>query len=77
MIYFQAAKKARLAKKKEVSIKTEGSLTVSAGKKSMSLDGTVLSMTNEYGNTVTLGIDAGSFDGLWDLLWQFVKDRQH
>lgn len=77
MIYFQAGKKAKLAKKREVSIKTEGSITISAGKKLMSIDGTVLSMTNEYGNTVTFGIDAGSFDGLWDLLWQFVKDRQH
>jgi hypothetical protein len=60
--------------------KTDNGLTISAGKKSISIGdegGPLLQMTNEYGNTISYKIEASSFEGLWDHLWQFVKDSQH
>ena len=68
-----------MAKKKDVKVDTtENGLVVSVGEKSLSLSkNNVLQLTNEYGNSVTYTIDAGSFEGLWSALWEFVKDRQH
>ena len=68
-----------MAKKKDVKVDTtENGLVASVGEKSLSLSkNNVLQLTNEYGNSVTYTIDAGSFEGLWSALWEFVKDRQH
>lgn len=68
-----------MAKKKDVKVDTtENGLVVSVGEKSLSLSkNNVLQLTNEYGNAVTYTLDAGSFEGLWSALWEFVKDRQH
>lgn len=68
-----------MAKKKDIKVAaTENGVVVSVGEKSLSLSkGNVLQLTNEYGNSVAYTIDAGSFEGLWSALWEFVKDRQH
>lgn len=68
-----------MVKKKDLKVDiTENGLVLSVGEKSLSLSkNNVLQLTNEYGNSVTYTIDAGSFEGLWSALWEFVKDRQH
>lgn len=64
--------------------KLEGNATVSFGGKSVSISPSnddegrsVLTVTNEYGNSASYPIDAHSFGVLWSQLWQFVKDSQH
>ena len=59
-----------MAKKKDVKVDTtENGLVVSVGEKSLSLSkNNVLQLTNEYGNSVTYTIDAGSFESLWTAL---------
>lgn len=70
-----------MAKKKPQDPKLEGNATVSLGNKSISLsignNEPILTVTNEYDNSVTYPIEAYSFDSLWSQLWQFVKERQH
>ena len=70
-----------MAKKKAEGVEVAGSASVSMGTKSLSLSGEggapVLTVTNEYGNSVAYRVEAHSFDALWSYLWQFVKDSQH
>jgi hypothetical protein len=35
----------------------------------------VMSLANEYGNTVTYELDANQFESLLDAIWAFVKER--
>ena len=63
--------------KKKADIRIDGSASVSSGGKSLSIQGSSLVVTNEYGNSASYEIGAHSFDALWSQLWQFVKDSQH
>lgn len=69
-----------MAKKKEQGVKLDGKAAVSCAGKSLSISGDggpTLTVTNEYGNSVSYRIEAHSFDGLWSQLWQYAKDSQH
>ena len=63
--------------KKKAQVRVDGSVTVSAGDRSLSIKDGVLTITNEYGNSAQYQIEEHNFDGLWSQLWQFVKDSQH
>lgn len=63
--------------KKKAQVRVDGSVTVSAGDRSLSIKDGALTITNEYGNSAQYPIGEHSFDGLWSQLWQFVKDSQH
>jgi hypothetical protein len=63
--------------KKKADLQTDGSASVSLGGKSISINGSTLVVTNEYGNSASYEIGAHSFDALFSQLWQFVKDSQH
>lgn len=63
--------------KKKADVRIDGSASVSLGGKSLSIQGSSLVVTNEYGNSASYEIGAHSFDALWSQLWQFVKDSQH
>jgi hypothetical protein len=70
-----------MAKKKLEDPKLEGNATMSFGGKSISISNDnnepVLTVINEYGNSVAYRIATHSFDSLWSQLWQFVKEHQH
>ncbi len=63
--------------KKKADVKAEGSASISMGGKSISINATLMTVTNEYGNSASYEIGAHTFDALWSQLWQFVKDSQH
>ncbi|MEO9295785.1 MAG: hypothetical protein ABI347_09325 [Nitrososphaera sp.] len=63
--------------KKKAQVRIEGSVTVSAGDRSLSIKDGTLTVTNEYGNSTQYLIEDHSFESLWSQLWQFVKESQH
>lgn len=63
--------------KKKADVKVEGSVSVSMGGRSISINGNALVVTNEYGNSASYEMGSHAFDALWSQLWQFVKDSQH
>ncbi len=63
--------------KKKADVKAEGSASVSMGAKSVTINGSSLVVTNEYGNSASYEVGAHNFEALWSQLWQFVKDSQH
>jgi hypothetical protein len=59
--------------------KTEASLSLAKKKIVIAAkEATVMmSLTNEYGNSVSYSMDGNQFDGLFSELWRFVKESQH
>ena len=65
----------------ELSKEEQAGIIVSQDNKSLVISGWSdsgeLSLTNQYGNSVSFVLDEHGFGEVWSALWEFVKDRQH